>query len=54
MELEIFWSLVAEDKLKDIFNYYKVKAGIKIARKIANEIVEKTINLENHPKIGAV
>nr|WP_294899729.1 type II toxin-antitoxin system RelE/ParE family toxin [uncultured Pedobacter sp.] len=54
MELEIFWSLIAENRLRDIFNYYKVKAGLKVARKIANEIVEKTINLENHPKMGVV
>lgn len=54
MELDIFWSRLAEDKLQDIFIYYKIKAGIKTARKIVNEIVEKTINLENHPKIGVV
>src|SRR5690606_39081701 len=54
MELAIFWSQLAEDKLQDIFSYYKLKAGLKVARKIVNEIVNKTDNLENQPKIGAI
>ena len=54
MGLEIFWSQLAEDKLQDIFYYYKLKAGIKTARKIVNEIVDKTFNLEKYPKIGAI
>ena len=51
MELEIFWSQLAEDKLKDIFDYYKVKAGLKIARKIVNQIIDKTIDLDQNPKL---
>lgn len=43
MGLEILWSQFAEDKLYDIFHYYKFKAGIKIAKKIVNEIVDKTL-----------
>ena len=54
MELEIFWSQLAEDKLKDIFDYYKVKAGLKIARKIVNQIIDKTIDLDQNPKIGQI
>ena len=54
MELEIFWSQLAEDKLKDIFDYYKVKAGLKIARKIVNQIINKTIDLDQNPKIGQI
>lgn len=54
MELEIFWSQFAEEKLEDIFHYYKVKAGAKIAKKIVNEIVDKTIDLKEHPKKGQV
>ncbi len=52
MELEIFWSQFAEDKLQDIFYYYKHKASLKVARKIINEIVDKTIDLDKNPKIG--
>lgn len=54
MELEIFWTQFAEDKLQDIFYYYKLKAGIKVAKTITTEIVDKTINLANNPKIGQI
>lgn len=54
MGLEIFWSQFAEDKLMDIFQYYKFKAGIKIAKKIVNEIVDKTLILDQNPKIGQI
>lgn len=54
MELEVVWTQFAEDKLSDIFDYYKIKAGLKTAKSIAAKIVDKTINLEKHPEIGAV
>lgn len=54
MELEIVWSQFAEDKLQDIFYYYKHKASLKIARKIITEIVDKTVNLNENPKIGQI
>ena len=54
MELEIFWTQLAENKLKDIFNYYKTKAGIKIAKKITTEIIDKTLKLDENPKIGQI
>lgn len=52
MELKIFWSQLAEDQLVDIFQYYKLKAGVKIAKKIVNEIVDQTIDIDKNPKIG--
>ena len=54
MELEILWTQLAEDKLQDIFFYYKHKASLKIARKIINEIVDKTIDLNRNPKMGQI
>jgi len=54
MELSIFWTQFAEDKLKDIFDYYKVKAGLKTAKKIIREIVDITNQLEKHPEIGTI
>lgn len=54
MEIEIFWSQLAENKLQDIFDYYKVKAGLKTARKIVNQIVDRTIDLDKNPKIGVL
>lgn len=54
MELEVFWARLAEDKLQDIFFYYKHKASLKVARKIINEIVDKTIDLDKNPEIGQI
>lgn len=54
MGLEILWSQFAEDKLYDIFHYYKFKAGIKIAKKIVNEIVDKTLILEQNSQAGQI
>lgn len=52
MELEIFWSRLAENKLQDVFDYYKVKAGIKTARRIVTEIIDRTNDLDKNPRIG--
>ncbi|MBA5791697.1 type II toxin-antitoxin system RelE/ParE family toxin [Flavobacterium sp. xlx-214] len=54
MGLEILWSKFAEDKLQDIFYYYKYKVSLKTARKIINETVDKTIDLDKNPKIGQI
>lgn len=54
MGLEVFWTQFDEDKLNDIFQYYKYKAGIKIAKKIINEIVDKTLILEQNNKSGQI
>lgn len=54
MGLEVYWLQLAEDKLKDIYSYYKVKAGNKIAKKLINGIVDTTIGLEKHPEIGQI
>lgn len=54
MGLEIFWSQFAEDKLYDIFQYYKFKAGLKVAKKIINEIIDKTLILEHNSKAGQI
>lgn len=32
MGLTVYWTQFAEDKLDDIFEYYKFKAGIKVAQ----------------------
>lgn len=54
MGLEIFWSQFAEDQLQDIYQYYKFKAGVKVAKKIINEIVDRTFILNENYKIGQV
>lgn len=52
MGLELFWSEFAKSKLETIYQYYKLKAGKKIALKIINGIVDRTVNLNKNPEIG--
>lgn len=54
MELDVYWAQLAEDKLEDIYNYYKLKAGKRIAKKLINGIVDTTIDLHKQPEIGQV
>lgn len=52
MELEVYWTQLAENKLQAIFSYYVDKAGLKIARKVVNQIVDRTVKLKYQPYIG--
>ena len=53
MEIKkIFWTEFAINQLEQIFDYYKFKASIKVAKKIAQQIVDRTILLETNPLIG--
>jgi len=54
MALEILWTQLAEEKLYDIFQYYKYKAGIKIAKKIITKIVDQTLILKQNSKAGQI
>jgi toxin ParE1/3/4 len=54
MELKVFWTDSAIEQLDKIFDFYKNKSGILIANKIINGIVDKTILLENLPRIGQI
>lgn len=49
MELNIFWTQLAENKLQDIFDYYKFKAGLKTARKIISQITNSVDILVKQP-----
>ncbi len=52
MDLKVFWTDAAIEKLEGIFDYYKTKASIEVARKVVGSIVDSTIRLETHPRIG--
>ncbi len=54
MELEVYWTQFAEDKLEDIFHYYSIKASLEIATILVTSLVDKTIDLGKNPKIGEV
>jgi len=52
MELAVYWTRFAENKLDDIYDYYESKAGTRIARNLISGIIDKTIGLDNNPHIG--
>jgi plasmid stabilization system protein ParE len=54
MDIEIHWTHFAENELYEIFNYYKVKAGWSIAKKLVNEIYYETLKLKEQPELGQV
>ena len=54
MELDVFWLQLAEDKLDDIYSYYKITAGKRTAKKIVNGITDTTIGLGKQPEIGQI
>lgn len=52
MGIVLLWSDNAKDDLKEIYQYYKLKAGKQVADKIINAIVEKTMILKHKARIG--
>jgi plasmid stabilization system protein ParE len=52
MGLKVFWTQFAEDKLKDIYDYYYNKVSKAVAEKLIIGILNKTIGLEKSPLIG--
>ncbi len=54
MALKTYWTDQAIQQLENIFDYYKLTAEIKTARKLITQIVDRTIQLENFPKSGSV
>ncbi|PIY06009.1 MAG: type II toxin-antitoxin system RelE/ParE family toxin, partial [Bacteroidetes bacterium CG_4_10_14_3_um_filter_31_20] len=46
MEINVVWSDSAIEELRNIYEYYYSKASKKVADKITNSIVDKTIMLE--------
>ena len=54
MELEIYWTDFSKKALKDIFDYYKIKASLKVAKTLALGITEESSKLKKQPTIGQV
>ena len=52
MEIRIEWSELSERQLKDIFDYYSIKASPRVARKIINRIIDRVDILESNPLSG--
>lgn len=49
MEIKIFWSALAENQLKNIFDYYYEVAGENVATRIITKITERVTILEKNP-----
>jgi len=52
MGIVVLWSDSAMDELQEIYDYYKLKANDQIADKISNAIIDRTILLEDNPRMG--
>lgn len=52
MVIVVVWTDSAIDELRDIYTYYLEKAGKRVAGKITNSIVDKTLLLEDFPRMG--
>jgi plasmid stabilization system protein ParE len=52
MELEVYWTQFAQDKLSEIYDYYEITASSRIARNLVTGIIDQTINLGKNPNIG--
>lgn len=54
MGLNVLWTRFAENKIEDIFKYYRKKAGLKVAKKLINGIIDSTSELRKSPFIGQI
>ena len=52
MELEIYWTDFSKKELKNIFNYYKEKASLNVAKTIVIGITTEAKKLIKQPTIG--
>lgn len=52
MELKLFWTDFSLKELEIIYEYYREKAGTKIAKKLVNGIYSETLKLKSQPEIG--
>lgn len=52
MEIEIYWTDFAKKELHKIFEYYRQKVNLKLARKLTTQIVSDTDILKIFPEIG--
>ena len=54
MSLTVYWTRFAENKIEDIYEYYELNAGVSVALKLVNGIIDRTIGLEKTPYIGPI
>lgn len=54
MELGIFWTEFSQRELDKIYNYYRNKASLRIAKRLVNAIFQETLILKSQPQIGQI
>lgn len=54
MELEVYWLDRAVDRLHDIYSYYALKAGERVAGKLVEGIIDSTLRLKVQPEMGQI
>lgn len=54
MELKLFWTDFSQKELEKIYEFYREKAGIRIAKKLVDGIYNESLKLKKQPKIGQV
>lgn len=54
MELKLFWTDFSQKELEKIYEFYREKAGIQIAKKLVDGIYNDTLKLKKQPKIGQI
>lgn len=52
MGLTVYWTQFAENKLEDIFEYYKFKAGIRVAKTLVDGLITTSFTLEFNAYAG--
>ncbi|WP_449387072.1 type II toxin-antitoxin system RelE/ParE family toxin [Chryseobacterium lineare] len=52
MAVKIFWTNFGKKQLRNIFDYYKLKASLKVANKLVVGIVNKVNTLDFQKEIG--
>jgi toxin ParE1/3/4 len=52
MEIKVFWTETALNNLEDIFEFYKYKASVRVARRLVKGLIKSTLKLQESPQIG--
>ncbi|AEL25709.1 type II toxin-antitoxin system RelE/ParE family toxin [Cyclobacterium marinum] len=52
MELDLFWTDFSQKELEKIYEYYREKAGVRVAKNLVNGIFNEVLKLKIQPKIG--
>ncbi len=52
--MKIIWTHEALEGTKSIYNYYKLRASLRVAKSIKNKIFSSVKNLQSHPKKGKI